>query len=1037
MMIDRVIELCFARRKLFFVVTALVILFGAYAWRQLSITAYPHLAGVNVQVTTQVPGLAAQEIEQEITTPLERALATVPGLTHMRSSSTFGLSLITLVFDGRKDQYWERERVSFALSQATLPPGITPGLNPVSGPAGEIYRYTLESDHKNLMQLSEIQRWMVIPALQTVRGVANVDNFGGFTEEFQLELDPAKLLRYHVSVTQVTQAIQNNTSNAIGGRIVRGEQAYVVRGVGMVHSLAALGEIMVRESHGVPVLVRDLGTLRYGHKIRQGILGINGNPDAIEGIVDLLDGANASAVLKAVHTKVAELNGQLAAEGVRVAPYYDRDYLVQSTIDNVFRIVLEGVILVGIVLFLFLGDLRPALVVAITIPMSLVTVFILIYLTHMPMNLFSIGSIDFGVIVDGAVVVTEAILLRREAGPGDVLTDGDVLDAAKQVGRPIFFAILIIITAYLPLFAFEHAAGRLSRPIAFTVSYALLAALLCTVTLIPGLAYVALRAPRKTFHNRSLEYLRAGFKSSLRRSLGRPCWSVGVTGIAFVAVGALGSTLGSSFMPTLDEGALWLQVQMPAGLSLDEASRLANRLRRVARTFPEVTYAVTQDGRSDDGTDPWTPSHIEADIILKPFSEWPAGLDMPRFRHEFKARLERELPAMTIRVSQPIADGVNDLISGAHSKLVLYVFGDSFKTLRRISGQVIETLKSIPGTQASIFEEPPIPQLVITANRAAAARYGINISDITSVIQTAIGGAPITQIYVGNRIYDVTARVSDDVANDVQALGRLPVTSASGAQIPLAMVAHIAFRTGEGTISHVGGKRELSITVNNNRMALSKFVSRAQRLIAQKVHFDPQHERLQWAGSFQQAQHAEHRLVVIVAMMLAIMLALLYAEYGKLRQALLLLVVVPLATLGGLIALHLRGYTFNIATAVGFIALFGVAVQNGVIMISNINRWRRDGHALADAVVEGAAERFRPVLMTASVATLGMLPAALAAGIGTDVQRELATVVVGGLVLATLLTLYLLPSLYYLLESHVERRRGPSRRRTVAGIAPP
>lgn len=388
MMIDRAIEWCFAHRKVFFGVTALVIVLGAYAWTQLSITAYPELADVNVEVTTAVPGLAAQEIEQEITTPLERALAGVPGLTAMRSSSTFGLSLVTLVFDGSHDQYWERQRVLFALSQVPLPPGVTPGLNPVSGPSGEIYRYTLQSDTKNLMELSEIQHWTVIPALQAIPGVANVDNFGGFTKEFQLELDPSALLRYHVSATQVVQAIQNNTSNAIGGRIVRGEQSYVVRAVGMVHSLADLGDVAVTEAHGVPVSIRDLGTLLYGHQIRQGVLGVNGDPDAVEGIVDRLDGADTLTVLQAVHAKVAELNARLVPDGVRIVPYYDRDYLVRSTIRNVFKIVLEGVALVCVVLFLFVGDVRPALVVAVTIPLALMTVFILMRVTRMPMNRF-------------------------------------------------------------------------------------------------------------------------------------------------------------------------------------------------------------------------------------------------------------------------------------------------------------------------------------------------------------------------------------------------------------------------------------------------------------------------------------------------------------------------------------------------------------------------------------------------------------------------------------------------------------------------
>jgi heavy metal efflux pump (cobalt-zinc-cadmium) len=1024
-MINRIIEFCFHKRALFSVVTVLVAIFGWYSWTRLSIEAYPELGAVTAQVTTQVPGLAAEEIEQQITTPLERALAGTPGLVHMRSSSTFGLSLITLVFKDGSEDYWERQRVMERIAQAQLPPGITPGLDPVSGPAGEIYRYTLESDTKNLMQLSELNTWTVIPALQSVPGVANVDNFGGFTKEFQLELDPTALLRYGVGVAQVTAAISANTANAGGGRISRGEQSYIVRGIGMVHSLKDLGDIVVTQSHGVPVLVRELGELRYGHQVREGILGKDNNPDTVEGIVDLLKYQNPSKVLVDLHAKVDELNKQLAPQGVKIVPYLDRDDLVRATTDKVFHTVMEGVGLVLIVLILFLGSPRAALVTATVIPLSLVTVFILMHLTGMSVNLFSIGAIDFGVIVDGAIVVTEAILLRREAKPHEELAASDVMAATAQVGKPIFFATLIIVTAYLPLFAFEHAEGKLFRPMAFTVGYALLAALLCTVTLIPGVAWLALRKPRKPFHNRPLEKLHAGFKSTLGKLLQHLRVAYIATGLALVAVVVLGATLGRAFLPTLDEGSLWLQVQMPSGLSLDQASAMAGDLRRVVRSFPEVSYVVTQLGRNDTGTDPWTPSHVEVAVGLKPYDSWSGHESKAAFVQRFQAQLDRELPGMSIGISQPISDGENDMISGAHSALVLYVYGNDFKQMRRLGGQIVDQLKTIPGTEAAIFQEPPIPQLVIKADRAAAARYGVNVADISGLIQTAIGGAPITQVYVGDRIYNVTARVSNAVANNVEAIGKLPLTTASGAQIPLSLVAHIGYQTGEGTIAHEGGKRQLSITVENRQLALSKLVGDAQALIAQKVHYDPQLYRLQWAGTFQEAERAQARLIVVLGMVLAIMAVLLLAEFGRLRQSLLVLGVVPLATLGGLIALHLRGETLNIATAVGFIALFGVAVQNGIIMVANINRLRAQGMALASAVVEGAAERFRPVLMTATVASFGMLPAALATGIGTDVQRGLATVVVGGLAIATLLTLYLLPALYYALERWIERRHPP------------
>ena len=1022
-MINALFRFCFEKRVLFIVVTVLVLIFGYYSWTQLAIEAYPELSDVTAQVTTQVPGLAAEEIEQQITTPLERGLADTQGLVSMRSSSTFGLSLITLVFKDGADDYWERQRVLEHISQVTLPPGITPGLDPVSGPAGEIYRYTLESNTKNLMQLSEIQNWIVIPALQQVPGVINVDNFGGFTKEFQLELDPQQLLHYGVSVSQVTTAISNNTSNAGGGRITRGEQSYIVRGIGMVHSLQDLGDIVVTQNNGVPVLVRELGKLRYGHQVREGILGKDNNPDTIEGICDLLKYENASRVLDGIHAKVDELNKQLAAQDVRIVPYIDRDNLVTATKEKVFHTVMEGIGLVCIVLILFLGSPRSALVAAVAIPMSLVTVFILMQFTRMPANLFSLGAIDFGVIVDGAIVVTEAILRQREMKPTEVLVEEDVMLVTSHVGRSIFFATLIIITAYFPLFAFEHAEGKLFRPMAFTVSYALLAALLCTVTLTPALAFLALRKPRKIFENKPLKRLQEGFSHTLGRLLHNLPVAYGIAIVAFCGVLILGATIGREFLPDLDEGALWLQVQMPTGLSLDKASDMAAQLRKVVREFPEVSYVVTQLGRNDTGSDPWTPSHIESGVGLTPYSTWH-GETKAQFLRKFNARLQ-QIPGITVGISQPIVDGENDMIGGAHAPLVLRIYGQDLHEMRRIGNQMVNVIRGVRGTEdAAIFQEPPIPQLTITADRDAAARYGVNVGDITSLIQTAIGGAPITQVYVEDRIYNVTARVANEVANSVQAVGEMPLTSTTGAQVPLKEVAHIKLAMGESTIAHEHGQRELTISIENSGRALSEYLADAQAQIDAKVHYDKSTYTLEWAGNFQNEQRAQARLIVVMGMVMAIMAVLLFAEFGKFHQAMLVLGVVPLATVGGLIALHVRGETLNIATAVGFIALFGVAVQNGIIMVSNINRVRREGLSLFEGVVVGATERFRPVLMTATVASIGMLPAALATGVGTDVQRGLATVVVGGLPIATLLTLFILPALYYGLENFIYKRFG-------------
>ena len=647
-MIDRVLGVCIQRRILLSIVAVLLLVYGAYSWKTLKLEAYPELGGIAVTVTTQANGLAAEEIEQQITIPLERQLSGTANLTDMRSSSTFGLSLITMLFNDNADLYFARQRVLERIAAANLPSTYQPTLDPLNGPAGEIYRYTLDSETTNLMDLSEIQRWVVIPALEAVPGVTNVDNFGGFTKEFRIDLEPTQMLRYGLALADVTTAINANTASAGGSRADRGEQSFVVRGIGLVHDLSDLGAIVVSNRNGVPVLLSDLGRLSYSHQERQGILGKNGNPDTVEGVVDLLRGENASEVLKAIHAKVAVLNAKLAARGVRIVPFIDRDDLVIATVDKVTHTVMEGVGLVFIVLILFLGSPRSAMVVAVTIdPMALVAVFALMNAFHMPANLFSLGAIDFGIIVDGAIVVTEALLRRREEHPDATMSEGDVRAIAAQVARPIFFATLIIMTAYLPLLSFEHAEAKLFSPMAYTVAFALLGALLCALTLVPGLAYWAFHKPRRTFRNRPLEWLQTRYAGGLRLFLRVPSLAVLIAIASLGAVVVLGISIGREFLPDLDEGALWLQVQMPTGLSLTKASEMASDLRQAIREFPEVSYAVTQLGRSDDATDPWTPSHIEAPVGLRPYSTWPTGETKAQFVEKLRARLKR-LPGLDV-----------------------------------------------------------------------------------------------------------------------------------------------------------------------------------------------------------------------------------------------------------------------------------------------------------------------------------------------------------------------------------------------------
>jgi len=1027
-MIDQFVSFCLHQRNAVIVLAVLLAGYGVYAWETLSVEAYPELGDVSAQVTTQIPGLAAEEVEQLITVPLERQINGTPGLLLMRSSSTFGLSLITVLFRDGYEDYWARQRLLERIHQAVLPAGATPSLDPVAGPGGEIYRYTLESDSRNLQQLSEIQRWTVIPALKSVPGVVDDTNFGGFTTEYQLDLDPKQLQHFGLGITDVINAINNNNANAGGGRVSLGDQSYVIRGVGLIHNLSDIGSIVVTQVNGAPVLVRDLGRTTLAHQEREGILGKNSNPDTIEGIVLMLKYQNPSQTLRGIHAKVAQLNRLLAKDDVRIVPYIDRDDLVRATIHKVGRTILEGVSLVFLILILFLGSARSALVVAVSIPMALVSVFSLLNLTKVSANLLSLGAIDFGILVDGAIVVTEAVLRRREALPEEELSESEARAATLQVTRPIFFASLIIITAYLPLFSFERAEAKLFTPMAYTMGYALFGALLTALALVPGLAYMAFRKPGSTYRNRWLEWLTRQYDRALEVCLDQPRIIYGLVIFALLAVIGLGATIGREFLPDLDEGALWLQVQLPTGLALNKASDMASDLRRAILKYPEVSYVVTQTGRNDDGTDPWTMSHIEAPVGLKPYDTWPSGESKKEFVDRLATGLARDLPGYSVGISQPIIDGVNDLIGGAHSPLVIKIYGDDLDELRRIGAQIVEVLYSIRGTSsASIFQEPPIPQMEILLDHDKAARYGVTMSDVQNLIQTGVGQAPVSTVYVGERTYPLTVRFTEDARNRPQALADLTLHTAGGAQVPLSQIADIRVRSGESTVTRENGQRNLTIRIDNRDRDLTSYLTEAQHKIGASVHFDPNRIRLEWGGQFENQRRAESRLLVILALVMGLMLLFLTVGIKSFRQALLIIGIVPLATLGGLISLHLTGQNLNVASGVGFIALFGVAVQNGIIMVSNLNRMRKAGLELHEAIMKGATERLRPVLMTATVATLGMLPAAIHTGVGSDVQRGIATVVVGGLAISTVLTLIVLPSMYHVIEHWAEQRHGAPR----------
>lgn len=1020
-MIDAFVTTCLKRRGIVWLVFAMAAGYGAWCWTQLPLEAYPDIADTTSQVVTQVPGLAAEEVEKQITIPLEREIMGTPGMYVMRSKSTFGLSLITVVFRDGAEDYWSRQRLQERIGGVALPYGAQPGLDALTSPIGEIYRYTLESKTRDLRELSELQRWKVIPRLKQVAGLADVSNFGGLTTQFMVEFDPVKLSKYNITLAQITQAINANNSSAGGSVLTRGQQGFVVRGVGLISGLGDLAQIVVTQKNGVPVLVKDLGQVKLGNKERQGILGKDGNPDTIEGVALLLKGENPSAVLDGVHEAVRDLNDNVLPQDVKVVPYLDRTMLVQATVHTVGKTLLEGMTLVTLVLLLFLGSPRAALIVALTIPMSLLTAFAFMHQLKIPANLLSLGAIDFGIVVDAAIVVMENILRKREAHADRPLKPRDVLKATLQVTRPIFFGMVVIITAYTPLFAFQRIEYKLFAPMAFAIGFALVGALAVGLLLIPGLAYLAYRKPRRVFRNRALEKLGHWYEQLLRRIVGQRALTLAAFALAFVCVIGAAATIGRDFLPYLDEGSLWLQVTLPPGISLDKATQMSNQLRAATREFNEVSYVVTQLGRNDDGTDPWTASHIEVSVGLHPEAEWKSGISKQDLIGRMATRFSL-LPGMQVGFTQPMIDGVLDKLAGAHSDLVVKIYGNDFKETRRIAGDIDQVLSTVPGAADVIIDqEPPLPQLRIEVDRAAAARYGINVADIADLIGTGIGGAPVAQLFVDERRYDIAVRFTPQSRSDPDAIGRLVLSAPGGAKVALSQVATLRLDDGESTITREMGKRHLTVRLNLRGRDLSSFLGEAHTQIESKVKYDHAHIQLAWGGQFENQQRAQARLMLIMPMVIALMFALLFAQFKNLWQPSLILLAVPLGALGGFVALHMRDMTLNVSSAVGFIALFGVTVMNGIIMVSNLNRLRvEEKLPLREAVIQGARERFRPVLMTATVAALGLLPAALAHGLGSDVQRPLATVVVGGLVTATGLTLVWLPALYYLVASRLE-----------------
>ena len=1025
-MIARLLRAALHQRFVTLLLGLTLIGLGLWAYRQLKIEAYPDISDTQVVVVTLYSGRAAEEVEQQVTVPIERVLNNVPQVIARRSRTIFGLSVVELTFDYGTDDYFARQVVLEKLRDATLPDGVTPTLGPLSTPIGEVYKYVIEGPGIDLIQLREMEDWVIEPRFLQVPGVADVTPFGGLIKQYQIEVDPSALDKYNLSISQIAQAVNANNQNAGGAMLDNRQQSMVIRGVGLIDSLADIESILVTENKGVPVFIRDIGRVRIGAAPPTGIFATNNGGSSIEGIILMRRGENPSEVLKGIKEAVAELNSTRLPPGVRIVPIYDRTDLVDNTLHTVSHTLLEGLIIVVAVLFLFLGSVRAALLTAVTIPLSLLFAFICMHFTGIPANLLSLGALDFGIIVDGTLVMVEHIVHivgERQKAPRREGVLGAIRDAALEVERPIFFSLAIIIAAYLPLFTLERVERRLFTPMAFTVCYALLGSLLLALTLIPVLASYLFRHGVKGWENPMLGVLQRWYARILALIARRPAAVVATAGAVVAAAFLLAGFLGSEFLPQLDEGVIWVRANLPAGISLTKSAEVATRIRSVIREFPEVKLVASQTGRNDAGTDPYGPNRNEIFVALTPYDTWKAGKRKADLVEQLSRRLQSDIPGAAFSFTQPIIDNVTEAVTGSAADLAVILIGPDLATLRHLAVTTLEVLRQVPGAaDTAIEQEADQAQLRLRIDRQQVARYGINVRDVQDVIELAIGGRAVSTMFEGERRFDIAVRYLPAARTDPTAIGNILVPTRDGGRVPLSQLAEIKVVDGASIIARRENRRQITVRTNIRGRDQGSFVADAQRRFSRAVLL-PSGYDVDWGGQFENLERARKRLALILPVTVAIIFTLLFFTFGSPKYAGLVLMNVPFSLVGGVVALYLRGINLSVSAAVGFISLFGVAVMSGVLVISEINRRRRidPDMSVQDAVIGGSLAQMRPVLMMVLVALLGMVPAARATGIGSDVQRPLATVVVGGLLSTLFLTLLALPAMYLL---GARRRKG-------------
>jgi heavy metal efflux system protein len=1012
-------------RQRFLVVLLFLALIGAgvVSFGRLPVDAYPDLSPPMVEVVTQWPGQAAEEVERLVTVPVEVEMNGIPRMTTLRSVSLYGLSDVRMTFADGTDSYFARQQVFERIPDVSLPDGVTPSVAPLFSPSGLIYRYVLESPDRSPMELKTLEDWVVERAFRSVPGVADDSGLGGLTMQYQLLLDPTKAAGAGLSVPGIVDSLAANNGNAGGGFYSQGGQFYYVRGLGRLKTIEDVGNVVLAVHDGIPVLAKDVGRVEIGHAPRLGQFGFNDRDDAVEGVILMRKGEQAQVVLRHVQEKTRELNESILPKDVKIHPFYDRSDLVALTTRTVEDNLLRGMLLVVVVLVFFLYDFRSGLIVAVTIPLALLFAFLCLDLKHVPANLLSIGAIDFGILVDGGVVMVENIFRQLALRQGQSFKVGEVIiEAAAEVDRPIFYAVAVIVAGFLPIYVLSGPSGKLFAPMADTMIFALFGSLAITLTLLPVLCSWLLTRGVRERRNAAFEAVKSAYAGALDSCLARPWATVVGSVVLFAASLLLVPFIGAEFMPHLDEGALWIRATMPYTISFEESSKISPQVRAILRSFPEVTVVASEHGRPDDGTDPTGFFNDEFFVGLKPYGEWKGAY---RTKDQLIEAINEKLavfPGITFNHTQPAEDAVDEAETGLKSSLAVKIFGPDLGVLEAKGNEIKHVIESVRGLDhVTVVKELGQPSLTVNVDRGKIARYGLNVADINGLVSAAVGGETATEVVQGEKLFDLVVRLEPRFRQTPEAIGSILVSTSGGQQIPLREFADIRLENGASFIYRENNSRYIGVQYSVEGRDLAGAVEDAQRQIAARVKL-PTGYRIVWGGEYEEYTASRRQLAIVLPLTLFLIFLLLFALYSNLKFPLItVLAVLVSAPVGGLLALWLSGTPFSVSSGIGFLALFGVSVQTAVIYISYANELRRSGTSIAEAAREAALLRLRPIMMTALVAALGLLPAALSTGIGSDSQRPFALVIVGGLFSRLLISVFLMPALYALVARPGDR----------------